>query len=50
MSFLLSFGWFLLLAANFGFNARELSRLQDIIVEHRQELLEAWNGYFGIGR
>jgi len=35
------------LAANFGFNARELSRLQEIIAEHQHELLESWHGYFG---
>lgn len=37
------------LAANFGFNARELRRLLEIIVQHQQELLEAWNGHFGVG-
>jgi len=35
------------LAANFGFNARELSRLQEIIAGHQYELLESWHGYFG---
>jgi hypothetical protein len=37
------------LARNFGFNARELHRLQSLVTEHQTELLEAWNGYFGIG-
>ena len=38
------------LARNFGFNARELGRLQSLVIEHRAEFLEAWNGYFGVGR
>jgi hypothetical protein len=35
------------LARNFGFNAGELGRIEAIIEEHQQKLLEAWNGYFG---
>jgi hypothetical protein len=35
------------LAANYGFNGRELSRIQRTIEEHRDELLEAWNEHFG---
>ncbi len=38
------------LAQNFGFNARELGTLYGIIVEHQQQLLEAWHGYFGARR
>ena len=34
------------LAANYGFSARELRAVQGIVKEHQQELLEAWNGYF----
>lgn len=37
------------LARNFGFSARELNGIQSILAEHRDELLEGWNGYFGIG-
>ncbi|MDX6405302.1 MAG: hypothetical protein QOH70_2757 [Blastocatellia bacterium] len=37
------------LARNLGFSARELRQIDRIIREHRNELLEAWNGYFGIG-
>ena len=37
------------LARNLGFNAKELRRLQSLVKEHQTELLEAWNGYFGIG-
>ena len=37
------------LARNLGFNARELRRLQSLVVEHQAELLEAWNGHFGAG-
>ena len=35
------------LARNFGFAARELRRLQSLVEENRNELLEAWYGYFG---
>lgn len=34
------------LALNLGFGASELRRLESIVTEHREELLEAWNGYF----
>jgi hypothetical protein len=36
------------LARNFGFTARELSKLQELVTVYRTEMLEAWNGYFGI--
>lgn len=36
------------LARNLGFSARELRQIERLIREHHQELLEAWNGYFGI--
>ena len=35
------------LAMNLGFSARELTRIETLVQEHRLELLEAWNGYFG---
>jgi Domain of unknown function (DUF4160) len=35
------------LARNYGFTARELNTLQSVIQEHQQQLLEAWDGYFG---
>jgi hypothetical protein len=35
------------LAANYGFNGSELTEVQDIIEEHEDELLEAWNDHFG---
>jgi len=35
------------LAANFGFAARELNRVQSLIRENRERCLEAWYGYFG---
>lgn len=31
------------LAANYGFNGRELTRIQRLTEAHRDELLEAWN-------
>ncbi|AFZ12383.1 hypothetical protein Cri9333_1491 [Crinalium epipsammum PCC 9333] len=35
------------LANNIGFNAKELRKLQMIVQENQEILLEAWNGYFG---
>ncbi|NJR60303.1 MAG: DUF4160 domain-containing protein [Cyanobacteria bacterium CRU_2_1] len=35
------------LASNLGFGARELRKLQSIVQENQQTLLEAWYGYFG---
>jgi hypothetical protein len=37
------------LAQNRGFSARELRQIERIVQENRQRLVEAWNGYFGIG-
>jgi hypothetical protein len=37
----------IVLAANYGFAARELNELDRLIAEHQTELLEAWNDYFG---
>lgn len=31
---------------NDGFGARELTRILAIVENHRQELLEAWHGFF----
>jgi len=38
------------LARNLGFGAVELRRVQSLVEEHRRTLLDAWHGYFGIGR
>jgi hypothetical protein len=35
------------LAANYGFAARELNEIERILLDHRTELLEAWDEYFG---
>ena len=35
------------LARNFGFNSGELGRIEAILEDNQQKLLEAWNGYFG---
>ncbi len=35
------------LARNFGFTAREVNALESIVQTNQQNLLEAWNGYFG---
>jgi hypothetical protein len=35
------------LAYNLGFPARELRKLEELTAERREELLEAWNEYFG---
>lgn len=37
------------LGRNFGFRAHELRAVQSLVIENRQELLEAWNEFFGIG-
>jgi hypothetical protein len=29
-----------------GFSRLEIGRIQKLVSEHREELLEAWNGYF----
>ena len=34
------------LAANYGFNGRDLNRIQRIIEEHQVKLLEVWNEHF----
>jgi Domain of unknown function (DUF4160) len=35
------------LAQNLGFSAKELRKLQSIVIEHQTQLLEAWHEYFG---
>jgi hypothetical protein len=35
------------IARNVGFSARELRRIETLVREHRELLLEAWRGYFG---
>lgn len=35
------------LVVNYGFNGRELSEVAKLVEQHRNELLEAWNEYFG---
>ena len=34
------------LAANYGFQARELNRIASIVEEHQEEFREAWYAYF----
>jgi hypothetical protein len=31
------------LASNYGFRAQELNKIERIVQEHKEELLEAWN-------
>ena len=38
------------LARNIGFSAKDLRIIERMIVEHRQEMQEKWDGYFNIGR
>lgn len=38
------------LAHNFGFNARELNKLQRLVTANQTKFLEAWNGHFGTRR
>jgi hypothetical protein len=37
------------LARNFGFDARELKKLEAYVVEFQSDFLEAWYEYFGRG-
>lgn len=34
------------LAYNHGYDARTIRRLQDIVTDHSDEIVEAWNGHF----
>jgi len=36
----------ILLAANYGFNGRQLNEILGFVEEHRNEFLEAWDEYF----
>jgi hypothetical protein len=38
---------FVRLSSSGGFNRMELARIQKIIVERRQQLMEAWHEFFG---
>jgi hypothetical protein len=38
------------LARNLGFSERELLKIRKLVEDHREELLEAWHGFFGTGR
>jgi hypothetical protein len=38
------------LARNLGFSAVELRKVQSLVVEHQEKLLDAWYGYFGTSR
>lgn len=35
------------LAKNIGYTARELRVITEMVLEHKQDLLEAWHDYFG---
>lgn len=35
------------LAKAIGYSAHEVGTIQKLVMEHEQEILEAWNGYFG---
>ena len=37
------------LVRNLGFTARELARVQSLVVNHQALFLEVWRGYFGAG-
>jgi hypothetical protein len=38
------------LVRNIGFSARDLRKLEQMIIDHHEELQEKWNGYFIIER
>jgi hypothetical protein len=35
------------LAANYGFNAREINDIERLVVEHQEDLLGAWHEHLG---
>jgi hypothetical protein len=35
------------LARNFGFQPKELRRVQKLVFQHQAAILEAWHGHFG---
>jgi hypothetical protein len=35
------------LAANYGFNASEITEIERLVIEHREDLLEAWHEHLG---
>lgn len=35
------------LARNFGFSAKELRRIQRLVVQNQENFLEAWHGHLG---
>jgi hypothetical protein len=35
------------LARNFGFDAKELRKIERVLTERQKDLLEAWYDYFG---
>ena len=35
------------LARNLGFRAHELRKIQELLEEHREQLLQAWEAYHG---
>ncbi len=35
-------------ARNVGYNDRDVERLLAVIAGHREEWIEAWNGFFGV--
>ena len=37
------------LSRNLGFSPNELHKLEVMVVEHQQEFMEEWHGYFGTG-
>lgn len=37
------------LARNLGFSAPELRRIQKLVMENQEALLESWHGHFGTG-
>ena len=38
------------LARNLGFSPKDLRVVEEMVVEHQQELQEKWDGYFNINR
>ena len=38
------------LARNIGYSPKELRKVEKLVQEHQEELMEKWNGYFSTSR
>ena len=40
----------IVLAESYGFNSSELARILRVVMQRREQILKAWDDYFGNGR